>query len=222
MPAGGCVDPDRVNLAASTTLDPADDPADDLAADVGPRRHTAAFVEMLVSSLLSLTASLVLSVEAVRLAADPASHAFCDLNAKISCSAVGLAWQSSLLGFPNAFLGLIAEPVVITLAVAALGGVRHPRWFMLAAQGVYTIGLAFAYWLFFQAYFVIGALCPWCLLVTATTTLVFFSMTRVNILEGHLRVPQRVVWWTEIGVDHAIAVTTIAVVAAMVAFRYVV
>jgi hypothetical protein len=39
---------------------------------------------------------------------------------------VAQAWQVSVLGFPNAFLGLIAEPVVVTLAVAALGGVRFP------------------------------------------------------------------------------------------------
>ncbi len=51
---------------------------------------------------------------------------------------------------------------------------------------MYSIGLAFAYWLFYQAYFVIGAMCPWCMLITITTTLVFASMTRVNILEGHL------------------------------------
>ena len=31
----------------------------------------------------------------------------------------------------------------------------------------------------------IGALCPWCLLITITTTLVFMSMSRVNILDGN-------------------------------------
>ncbi len=46
---------------------------DDAAADVedseplplSPRRHTGAFIEMLISSLISLTASLVLSIEAI-------------------------------------------------------------------------------------------------------------------------------------------------------------
>ncbi|MEZ5128367.1 MAG: vitamin K epoxide reductase family protein [Micropruina glycogenica] len=53
-------------------------------------------------------------------------------------------WQASLFGFPTRFLGLVAEPVVITIAVASLGGVRFPRWFMLAAQVVYTLGVVFA------------------------------------------------------------------------------
>jgi uncharacterized membrane protein len=94
-----------------------------------------------------------------------------------------------VLGFPNAFLGLMTEPVVITIAVASLGGVRFPRWFMFSAQVVYTVGLAFAYWLFQQAMFEIGALCPWCLLITLATTLVFFEMTYVNIRDDNLYLP---------------------------------
>ena len=149
------------------------------------------YTAMLVSALLSLTASFVLSVDAIILAADPRAALACNINAVISCGTVGASWQASLFGFPNAFLGLIAEPVVITIAVASLGGVRFPRWFMLSAQVVYTLGLVFAYWLFFQAYFVIGALCPWCLLITLSTTLVFTSLTHVNIRDGNLYLPQR-------------------------------
>ena len=147
------------------------------------------YTTMLVSALLSLTASFVLSVDAIILAADPRAALACNIHAVISCGTVGASWQASLFGFPNAFLGLIAEPVVITIAVASLGGVRFPRWFMLSAQVVYTLGLVFAYWLFFQAYFVIGALCPWCLLITLSTTLVFTSLTHVNIRDGNLYLP---------------------------------
>ncbi|RSM68052.1 vitamin K epoxide reductase [Actinoplanes sp. ATCC 53533] len=156
-------------------------------------RHANAWIfgTMLFSSMLSLIASFVLAVDAVKLAADPTAELSCDINAVISCGTVAAAWQSQLLGFPNAFLGLIAEPVVITLAVACLGGVRFPRWFMFAAQVVYTIGLGFAYWLFYQSMFHIGALCPWCLLVTLSTTLVFATLTHVNIRDGNLFLPAR-------------------------------
>lgn len=156
-------------------------------------RHANAWIfgTMLFSSVLSLIASFVLAVDAVKLAADPTAELSCDINEVISCGTVAAAWQSQLLGFPNAFLGLVAEPVVITLAVACLGGVRFPRWFMFAAQAVYTIGLGFAYWLFYQSMFHIGALCPWCLLVTLSTTLVFATLTHVNIRDGNLFLPAR-------------------------------
>ena len=157
-------------------------------------RHTNGWIygTMLVSACLSLTASLVLSVDAVTLAADPAAGLSCNINTVISCGTVGSSWQAHLLGFPNAFLGLMAEPVVITIAVASLGGVRFPRWFMFAAQVVYTIGVGFAYWLLYQSMFHIGALCPWCLLVTVSTTLVFTTLTHVNIRDRNLFLPVRV------------------------------
>ncbi len=194
--------------------------------DVDPpasvRRHTWAYTEMLVSSLLGLVASLVLSIDAVALAADPNADLSCNINSKISCGAVGTTWQANLLGFPNAFIGLIAEPVVITLATAALGGVRFPRWFMLTAQAVYSIGFVFALWLFYQAYFVIGALCPWCLLITVTTTLVFTSMTRVNLLDGNLG--PRLQRWARTPLNYLADVAGtlifIAILAAMVMVRY--
>ena len=149
------------------------------------------FGTMLFSAGLSLIASFVLSVDAIELARDPSANLACNINQVISCGTVGTSWQASLLGFPNAFLGLIAEPVVITIAVAGLAGVKFPRGFMLAAQVVYTIGFVFAYWLFFEAMFVIGALCPWCLLVTLSTTLVFVTLTHVNLRDGNLFLPPR-------------------------------
>jgi uncharacterized membrane protein len=150
------------------------------------------FGTMLVSSVLSLLASFVLAVEAVNLAADPGATLSCNINAVISCGTVAESWQAHLFGFPNAFLGIAAEPVVITIAVASLGGVRFPRWFMLAAQVIYTLGLIFAYWLFYESMFHIGALCPWCLLVTVSTTFVFTSLTHVNIRDGNLYLPARI------------------------------
>src|SRR5699024_9788616 len=96
------------------------------------------------SATLSLIAAFVLSYDAVKLAADPSAALSCNLNAVVNCGSVALSWQASLFGFPNAFLGLITEPVVITIAVAALAGVRFPRWFMFTAQVIYFLGLVFA------------------------------------------------------------------------------
>jgi uncharacterized membrane protein len=189
-----------------------------------PVRYRGTFIEMLVSSVIGLVASLVLSIEALALAENPFADLNCDINTVLSCGTVGASWQASLLGFPNAYLGLIAEPVVITIAVAALGGVRFPRWFMLSAQVVYFIGFAFAYWLFYQSFFVIGALCPWCLTITVTTTLVFVSMTRVNLLENNFRLSagayRTVASWLRAGADTLGAILLFAILVAMILFKY--
>ncbi len=148
--------------------------------------------EMLVGAIISLVAAFVLSVEHLTLAEDPNAVLACDFGAIFSCGKVALSWQASLFGFPNAFLGLAAEPVVITLAVLGLAGTRFPKWFMIAAQTIYLLGFVFAYWLFFEAVFSIGALCIWCLTVQLSTTVVFFSMLHLNILENNLHWPPRV------------------------------
>ncbi|WP_028707401.1 vitamin K epoxide reductase family protein [Propionicicella superfundia] len=182
------------------------------------------FSTMLVSACLSLLASFVLSIDAVELARDPNAQLSCNINAAISCGTVGVSWQARLFGFPNAFLGLVCEPVVITIAVASLAGVRFPRGFMLAAQIVYTLGVIFAYWLFFEAMFVIGALCPWCLLVTLSTTLVFTSLTHVNIRDGNLFLPPRAqakaAAGLRLGLDALIVTVWLGVVVALIFWKY--
>lgn len=192
----------------------------------GFRTYRWPAVEMLVSGIIGLIAAFVLSVDAVELAANPDAVLSCNLSAKISCGTVGTSWQASVFGFPNSFLGLMAEPVVITVAVALLawgGRVRFPRWFMVTAQAVYTIGLVLAYWLFYEAYFNIGALCPWCMTVTVTTLLVWMSLTRINILEGNLGARVQRALHTPVVVykaDIVVTVLVVAIIAGMVINGY--
>lgn len=156
--------------------------------------HFKAYMTMLVSSFFSLVASLVLSIDAIKLAKDADSPLACNINSVVSCAKVAVSWQSNLLGFPNAFLGLMCEAVVITIAVAGLSGVQFPKSFMRVALSIYGIGLLFAFWLFSQSYLVIKAFCPWCLLVTVSTVTVFGSMFRIIALNGALPLnPERTV-----------------------------
>jgi uncharacterized membrane protein len=149
------------------------------------------FISMLVGAICSLIAAFVLAVEAVELARNPDAVLSCSINSVLNCATVAVHSSAALFGFPNSFLGLLAEPVVITVAVAGLGGVKFTRKFMFTAQICYTLGFIFAYYLLYTSTFVIGALCPWCLLVTLSTTFVFFSMTRYNISEGNLYLSDR-------------------------------
>lgn len=157
------------------------------------RRHSDQWIfgTMAVSALVSLLAALVLSVEAIQLARDPGAALSCSVNAVVNCATVAKAPQASTYGIPNSFFGLMAEPIVLTVAIAGLAGTRFPRWFMAAAQVGYALGFLYAYYLLGVSYFVIGALCPWCLLVTLSTTLVFVSLLRYNLRENNLYLPKR-------------------------------
>lgn len=144
------------------------------------------FFSMLIGAIISLSAAFILSVEAVEIAKNPGVALSCNLNAVINCATVARHATATLFGFPNSFLGLIAEPIVITVAIAGLAGVKFPKLFMFTAQIFYTLGFIFAYYLFSIGILVIQALCPWCFLVTLSTTFVLFSITRYNIREDNL------------------------------------
>lgn len=182
------------------------------------------FASMLVGAIFSFIAAFVLSVEAVDLAKNPGAALSCNINTVLNCAKVGLHPTAFLFGFPNSFLGLIAEPVVMTVAVAGLAGVRFPRLFMFAAQIGYTLGFIFAFYLFYISFFIIQALCPWCLLVTLSTAFVFFSMTRFNIRENNLYLPKNIQStlhrWIEKDYDKLLLFSIVAICVAGILVKY--
>ena len=185
------------------------------------RRRTA--IEMVISGLIGLFASFVLAIEAWQLAGGK-TKASCDFNSAISCTTVAQSEEAKLFGFPNAFLGIAAEAVVLTVALAILGGVVFPRWFMRIAQVIYTFGLVFAWWLFYVAYTDIKALCPWCLLITVTTTLVWAGLTRLNIRDRVIDLPGRAGPWgrrfVQSGNDWYVTIAVLLVLAGLVWLGY--
>ena len=182
------------------------------------RRRTS--LEMIVSGLIGLVTSFVLSIEAWQLAADSSARFGCDVSSVLSCSAVAQTWQARILGFPNAFLGIFFEAVVLAISVAIFAGVRFPRWYMLGTNLLYTIALFFAFWLFGQSYFIIQVLCPWCLLITLTTTLVFGGITRINIRDGVIPTPEGLRRIVAQGLDWALWGLIVFGVLAMVVAKY--
>lgn len=182
------------------------------------------FMSMLVGAMLSLLASFVLSVEAIELAKNPDAALSCSVNLVLNCATVASHPTAAFLGFPNSFIGMMAEPVVIAVAIAGLAGVRFPRLFMATAQVFYTLGLLFALGLLYVSMFVIGALCPWCLLVTLTTILVWFAITRYNIREDNLYLPKHIQKkahaWLDKDYDKLAMVSVIFLIIAAIFIKY--
>lgn len=142
------------------------------------------FGTMLAFGILGLLAAFVLSVEKIHLLQNPSAVLSCSFNLVLDCSTVMKTWQASLFGFPNSFIGLMGYSVVITVAVVGLTGVSLPKWFWRTALICYGLGAIFAYWLFISSVYVIEVLCPWCLLVTLATTMVFATLKHYVLREN--------------------------------------
>jgi uncharacterized membrane protein len=155
-----------------------------------PNTYNGIFITILVASVVGLIASFILSVEKIHLLQQPDAILSCTVNIILNCATVMKTWQSNLFGFPNPFIGLMTYPVLITLSVGYLTGARYKKWFMVGAQIGAFLGLIFAYWLFFQSVYSIEVLCPWCLFVTAVTTVIFDAILRYNLLENSFNLPK--------------------------------
>ena len=97
--------------------------------------------------------------------------------------------QSSVFGFPNMFIGIVAFAVIITVGMALLSGARFARWYWLGLQAGVTLGFAFVVWLWFQALYEIRILCPFCMVVWAAMIPLFVWVTVRNIVHGVIPAP---------------------------------
>lgn len=156
------------------------------------KHHIWAQSILAVGSLTGLIASFVLSVESLELAKNADAVLPCSLSATLNCATVGIHPTASIFGFPNAFVGMMTMPVLLTVAVALLMGAKLPKPFMFMAQLGAIGGVVFATWMFYVSYSVIQVLCPWCLTTDIAMLLVFVSLTRYNIMEENLYFSKKV------------------------------
>ncbi len=164
-------------------------------------RHSAIWVYlvMLAASAVALLVSFLLSAETLELARQPDQQLSCDVNAVLSCSTVAQSWQAEIvkfggLSYPNAFFGIAAESVFVTIAVIGLARITVPRWFAKCTWFGGLAALCYSYWLTSQSLFVINALCPWCLVLMFTTTVQFMALSHATAVVQELPVRKNGKW----------------------------
>ncbi len=154
-------------------------------ADMAKKSDTWLFGTMLVFAIVAFLAAFVLSVEKLEIIKNPDAQLSCSVNLVLNCASVMKTPQASVFGFPNSYLGIMGFAIVIAVAMGGLLGVKYTRAYLVTAQVFYGLGLLFAYWLFFQSVYVIQILCPWCLVVTLSTTVIFETLLRYNLRQNN-------------------------------------
>lgn len=148
---------------------------------------------ILIGSIIGLIASFILSLDEIRIAANPNYIPSCNLNPVVSCGNVMKSAQAHAFGFPNPFIGLAGFAVLITIAVAILAGAKLKRWFWIGLEIGMLLGMAFTYWLLVESIYRIKALCPYCLIVDVVITIMFWYITLYNLETGSVRFPHRLI-----------------------------
>jgi uncharacterized membrane protein len=140
----------------------------------------------LVGGLVGIIASIELIIQKISALSDPDFVPNCDINPVLSCGSVINTEQASLFGFPNPVLGVIGFTIVIMFGALLFAGIELPRTMWLGLNIGALAGTVFVVWLVIQSLYVIGALCPWCMVVWAITIPIFWQVTTDNLASGRL------------------------------------
>ena len=141
---------------------------------------------LVVCGLIGLVAAIELIIQKISVLSDPDFVPNCDINPVLSCGSVINTEQASLFGFPNPVLGVIGFTIVIMFGALLFAGVELPRSMWLGLNIGALAGMVFVVWLVIQSLYVIGALCPWCMVVWAITIPIFWQVTTDNLASGRL------------------------------------
>lgn len=144
---------------------------------------------LLLAGVVGWVAAFALTMEKFHLLESPDAVLSCDYSVLVQCGANLESWQGSVFGFPNPILGLTGWVAPIVVGAALLARARFDRWFWLLFNLGVAAALVFVIWLISQSIFVLGTLCPWCMVTWAVTIPVFWAVTLRNLAAGTIPGP---------------------------------
>lgn len=150
------------------------------------KRPTGLAVFLIIAGAIGFAAAFQLTLDKVHLLENPNAQLSCNFSVLFTCGVNLASWQGSVFGFPNPLIGLAAWSVVITIGMAILAGARFSRWFWIGFNLGVAGAIAFVIWLIAQSIFVLGVLCPWCMVTWSVTIPTFFAVTLYNLKSGHI------------------------------------
>lgn len=176
---------------------------------------------LILAGAIGWWAAFQLTVEKFHVLENPDAILGCDFSVLVQCKANLEAWQGSVFGFPNPLIGIAGWIAPIIVGGALLAGARFARWFWLLFGLGMTGAFAFVCWLISQSIFVLGTLCPWCM-VTWAVTIPTFIATVIHLFRNSTLSPSpavqeranRLMGWTPL-----LTVVAFAVVAVLAQMR---
>lgn len=172
---------------------------------------------LMLCGIIGIFASIELIIQKIAVLNNPDFVPNCDINPVLSCGSVINTEQASLFGFPNPVLGVIGFTIVIMFGALLFVGVELPKSMWLGLNLGALAGMVFVVWLVIQSLYVIGALCPWCMVVWSITIPIFWQVTTDNLATQRLTLGKSVseiiltLKWILVGATYLIIVALIFV-----------
>ncbi|HWZ66116.1 MAG TPA: vitamin K epoxide reductase family protein [Patescibacteria group bacterium] len=144
---------------------------------------------ILIAGIVGLFCSLILVYDQVKIWQNPSYQPTCSLNPVVSCGSVISSNTGHIFGMPAPFLGLLTFPILITLGLMLVRGVRFKKQVWLLIEAGSAGGFLFATWLFFISVYQVNALCPFCIVTDVVVFTALWYVSLHNIEQGFIRLP---------------------------------
>ncbi|MCS5713359.1 vitamin K epoxide reductase family protein [Herbiconiux sp. CPCC 205716] len=149
------------------------------------RRPIGLAVLLIVAGALGWYSSFDLTLEKIQTLINPDYVPSCNISPLVTCGPNMASSQGSVFGFPNPIIGVAAFVAPIVVGMAILAGARFAKWFWVIFNLGFVAAVAFIIWLMGVSIFVLGTLCPYCMLVWASVIPMFWYVTAYNVKQGH-------------------------------------
>jgi len=148
------------------------------------RAPLAFALTLIITGAVGWWAAFALTLDKIAVLKHPDAVLDCNVSVLVQCGKNLGSWQGSVLGFPNPIIGLAAWIAPILVGVSLLAGARFARWYWVLFNLGVAGAMASVIWLMSQSIFVLGTLCPWCMLTWSMVIPLFFTVTVRNAAAG--------------------------------------
>ncbi|MDQ5885940.1 MAG: hypothetical protein QG628_337 [Patescibacteria group bacterium] len=111
---------------------------------------------------LGLIAMTWQASERIHMLKNPGVSLNCNLNPVVDCGGVLGNKLAAILGFPNAFLGMIFFAILATSGLMLLSGGTFQKWYRHFVMAVATVLMMFSVWFFGVSLYILGKICIFC------------------------------------------------------------
>jgi uncharacterized membrane protein len=144
------------------------------------QKHYLAYI-IIISGLFGVITAFTLLTNRIEYYKNPNFVPPCSINPYLDCGIVMKSKWASLFGFPNTVIGLMEYPLAVFTGLIILVNQVNNKKLLWICNTLAGVGLLMNWVLLYISAYLIGALCPWCLLAGTCTSNIFFCLTAHNL-----------------------------------------
>jgi uncharacterized membrane protein len=148
-------------------------------------KHYLAWI-VIICGILGTYAAFTLLLNRIEYFKNPNFIPPCSMNVWLDCGIVMKSKWASMFGFPNTIIGLMTYPTAILTGLMMLANPKNNRFLMLGCTALSALGIITNLTLLYISAYLIGSLCPWCILAGVATSNIFLALLTYCIQEDFI------------------------------------